>query len=311
MKKLFAIITAAALVSVLFTSCSSSASSSQSSSSSSDSSSAASSSAASSSPYSGLSGSITMDGSSALQPLAQAAADSLKGNNPNLSITVNAGGSGRGLTDVANKSVDIGNSDVFASEKLDATSASKLVDHQVCIIGVATVVNPDVTVNSLTQQQLIDIFTGKITNWKDVGGSDEKVVIVNRPTTSGTRALFKKYALNGKEEATGTALQQDDSGVLEQTVAQTKGAIGYLALSYTQGKNDVKRLQLNGVDATYANIYSGKYPVWGFEHMYTNGDATGVVKSYLDYITSSQFASTAISMGYGDASKVKNQANHG
>lgn len=301
MKKTLAIIMAIALMSVTITACNSTSSSTSTTSTAST----GTTSTASSSPYSGLSGSISMDGSSALAPLAQAAADSLKDANPNLSITVNAGGSGKGLTDIANKSVDIGNSDVFASEKLTPDKANGLVDHQVCLIGVATVVNPSVTVSNLTKAQLIDIFTGKVTNWNQVGGSDQTIVIVNRPTTSGTRALFKKDALNGAEEATGKALQQDDSGVLEQTVAQTKGAIGYLALSYTGGKTDIKLLQLDGVAPTYDNIYSGKYPVWGYEHMYTNGDATGVVKSFIDYMTSADFASTVTKDGYGLAADMK------
>jgi phosphate transport system substrate-binding protein len=303
MKKSLAIITAITLMSVTFSACSGLTSSVSSEASSTASSEA--SSTVSSSPYKGLSGSITMDGSSALQPLAQAAADSLKNDNPNLSITVNPGGSGKGLTDIANKTVDIGMSDVFAKDKLTADKASGLVDHKVCVIGVATVVNPSVTVKNLTKAQLVSIFTGKVKNWKEVGGSDQTIVIVNRPSTSGTRSLFKKLALGGKDEATGTALQQDDSGVLEQTVAQTKGAIGYLALSYTKGKSDVKLLQLDGVDPTYENIYNGKYPVWGYEHMYTNGEATGVVKAFLDYMSSSEFATTITDKGYGEASKMK------
>jgi phosphate transport system substrate-binding protein len=300
MKKAFAIITSIALMGAMFTGCSTGTGSS-----SSTASTDSTGSTTTSSPFKNLSGSITMDGSSALQPLAQAAADSLKTDNPDLSITVNAGGSGKGLTDIANKSVDIGNSDVFAEDKLTADKLTGLVDHKVCVIGVATVVNPDVTVTNLTKDQLVSIFTGKVKNWKEVGGNDQAIVLVNRPTTSGTRSLFKKLALGGKDEATGTALQQDDSGILEQTVAQTKGAIGYLALSYTGGKTDIKLVNLDGVEPTYDNIYSGKYPVWGYEHMYTNGEATGAVKSFLDYLASSEFASTIIDKGYGDASKMK------
>lgn len=295
MKKTLAIIATIAIMGTMFTACSSKSSSSSSSLSS----------TVVTSPFKNLSGSITMDGSSALSPLAQAAADNLKNDNADLSITVNAGGSGKGLTDVSNKSVDIGMSDVFANEKLSADRAGKLVDHKVCVVGVATIVNPGVTVKSLTKDQLVSIFTGKVKNWKEVGGNDQAIVIVNRPSTSGTRALFKKLALGGQEETVGTSLQQDDSGILEQTVAQTKGAIGYLALSYTKGKTDIKMLQLDGVDPTYDNIYSGKYPIWGYEHMYTNGEATGAVKSFIDYMTSKDFAATIADKGYGDASKMK------
>lgn len=252
-----------------------------------------------------LSGSLTIDGSSALQPLVKAAAYKFKEENPDVSITVNAGGSGKGLTDAYNKTVDIGNSDVAASDKLSSGKASALVDHKVCVIGVAAVVNPDVKVDNLTKDQLVGIFTGKIKNWKEVGGNDEQIVIINRPSSSGTRALFKAKALGGQEEAQGSALQQDDSGVLEQTVAQTKGSIGYLALSYTKGKSDVKLLKYDGVSPTYENIYSGKYPVWGYEHMYTYGKASSLAQKFLDYITGSDFSSQITENGYGESSKMK------
>ncbi|MFA0816290.1 MAG: phosphate ABC transporter substrate-binding protein [Anaerofustis sp.] len=253
---------------------------------------------------SGLSGSITISGSSALQPLVQAAADDLKESNSDLSITVNAGGSGTGLQNVYDKTVDIGNSDIFAEDKLDSSKASALVDHQVCVVGVAAVVNNGVTVSNLTQQQLIDIFTGKITNWKDVGGSDQEIVIINRPASSGTRALFKKYALNGSDEKTGIALTEDNSGTLKQTVAQTSGSIAYLAFSYTMDST-VKTLSIDGVAPTYDNIYKGDYNVWGYEHMYTYGDANDNCQALIDYITSDAFSQTVLDKGYGLISKMK------
>lgn len=292
MRKFLAVVSAVVLVAASFAGCAGSGSTSATSSS-------------KSTVPSGLSGSINISGSSALQPFVQAAADSLKDSDPDLSITVNAGGSGKGLTDVSNKSVDIGDSDIDAASKLAADKASALQDHKICVIGVATVVNKSVTVKSLTQDQLIKIFTGKVKNWSEVGGENEPIVIVNRPSTSGTRSLYKKYALNNNEEATGTALSQDDSGLLEQTVATTKGSIGYLAMSYTKGKTDINILKFNGVEANYDNIYSGKYPIWGYEHMYTNGSSTGVVKKFLSYMVSKDFSAKAEDMGYGVSAKMK------
>lgn len=257
----------------------------------------------SSSAASQLSGSVTASGSSALQPLAQAAADQFKAKYPNVSVSINAGGSGTGLTNVSDKTVDIGDSDVFAEEKLSADKASKLVDHVVCVVGVAAVVNPQCGVTNVTKQQLVDIFTGKITNWKSVGGKDQKIIIINRPASSGTRALFKKYALGGSEEASGQALTEDNSGTLKQTVAQTQGAVAYLAFSYLSG-SDVTALSLDNIKPTYENIYSGKYEVWGYEHMYTNGEAKGAVKAFLDYMSGSAFAKTVTDKGYGLYSKM-------
>ena len=151
-----------------------------------------------------LNGSITAAGSSALKPLVDDAADLFNEKYPDVNITIDAGGSGEGLKQVSEGTVNIGNSDVEAAEKLDATKASALVDHKVCVVTMAPIVNKDVTasgVKNLTKAQLTDIFTGKITNWKEVGGADEAIVLITRPESSGTRATFKKYALDGASEA--------------------------------------------------------------------------------------------------------------
>ena len=150
---------------------------------------------------------------------------------------------------------------------------------------------------------MVDIFTGKTANWKEVGGQDQKIVIMNRPASSGTRSLFKQYALDGKDEATGKALTEDNSGTLKQNVAQTKGAIAYLAFSYLTD-NSVTALSIDGVKPNYENVYSGKYGVWGYEHMYTNGEATGAAKSFINYIESADFEKTVTEKGYGIAKKM-------
>lgn len=124
-----------------------------------------------------ISGSILASGSTALQPLVELVAENFMDKNTGVDIQVQGGGSGTGLTQVAEKQVDIGNSDVFAEEKLkdaDAEKAAALVDHQVAVVAIAAVSHPDAGVDSLTKQQLVDIFTGKITNWSEVGGADQK-----------------------------------------------------------------------------------------------------------------------------------------
>jgi phosphate transport system substrate-binding protein len=254
-----------------------------------------------------VTGSCTASGSSALYPLVKDAVEKFKAKNPDASVTLNAGGSGTGLKQVADGTVDIGNSDVFADEKLTEDQAKTLVDHKVCVITMAPIVNSDVSekVKSLTTQQLTDIFTAKTRNWKEVGGPDEAITLVTRPSTSGTRSLFKSYALNGAEEASNKSLETDDSGTLLQTVSQHKGAIGYVALSYLINNTSVKTMAIDKVEPTLENTYAGKYKVWGYEHMYTKGDASGVAKALIDYMQSDEYGTVMEQLGYNVASKMQ------
>ena len=254
-----------------------------------------------------LSGSITGSGSSALLPLAQNAADAFKELHPDVSITLNGGGSGTGLKQVSDGSVDIGNSDVEAETKLEADAAAELVDHKVCVVTMATIVNKEVgeSVTSLTKDQLIDIFTGEITNWSEVGGPDEEIILISRPQTSGTRALFKEYALDGNEELSGGSLETDDSGTLLQSVADNEGAIGYVALPYLLENDTVSTVAIDGVEPTMENTYNGTYPVWGYEHMYTKGEPNEVVQAFLDFIMSEEYGEQIEAQGYCMTSKME------
>lgn len=254
-----------------------------------------------------LSGTITAAGSSALKPLADDAADAFAELYPDVAITIDAGGSGEGLKQVSEGTVDIGNSDVPAEDKLDAAQAAELVDHQVCVITMAPIVNMDVAeagVTDLTKEQLISIFTGETTNWSEVGGPDEDIVLVTRPTSSGTRATFQKYALDGNEEASNASMETDDSGVLLQNVKDTKGAIGYVALSYLTDDAGVATVAIDGVEPTLENTYNGTYPVWTYEHMYTKGEPNEVVSAFLEYIMSDEYGTRMESLGYGVSSKM-------
>lgn len=255
-----------------------------------------------------LEGTITAAGSSALKPLVDEASQKFIEKNPNVSITVDAGGSGEGLKQVFEGTVTIGNSDVSAEEKLDADQAKELVDHQVCVVTMAPIVNKDVTeagVKDLSTDQLIGIFTGQITNWKDVGGPDEDIVLVTRPSSSGTRATFEKYALNGNAEAENKSMETDDSGVLLKNVSDTKGAIGYVALSYLVDNKDVDAVSIDGVAPTLENTYNGTYKVWTMEHMYTKGKGSKADKAFIKYIMSDDFAKTCEKLGYGVSSKME------
>lgn len=245
-----------------------------------------------------LSGSITAAGSTALQPLAELGGKSFSDKNPGATVNVQGGGSGTGLKLVLEGSVEIGNSDIYAKDK-EGIDAAALKDHKVCVIGIAAVTNPKAKVESLTKAQLIDIFSGKIKNWKEVGGADIAITIINRPKSSGTRATFKEFGLDKKEEAAG--LTQDSSGAVKQAVKQTDGAISYLALSYfadAANKEGLNVLKIDGVEATSENISTDKYKIWAYEHMYTKGEPTEITKAFLDYMVSPEMNAGIKKLGY-------------
>ena len=303
MKRVIASVCAAALA-LSMVACGSDASTSTSTSTGSESGASTSTDAASA----GVSGTVTASGSSALQPLAQDAADKFNAANPDCSVTVNGGGSGTGLQQVADGTVDIGNSDVAAEDKLDADVAATLVDHRVCVVTMAAVVNKDVGITSLTKDQLKGIFTAEITNWSEVGGPDEDIILVTRPSSSGTRALFQQWALDGEEEASNAALETDDSGTLLQNVQQNAGAIGYVALPYVMNNSDVQTVAIDGVEPTLENTYNGTYPVWGYEHMYTNGEGSEAAQAFINYVMSDEFAPEIEAMGYGVTASMSEEA---
>ncbi|MBS1007647.1 phosphate ABC transporter substrate-binding protein [Leuconostoc suionicum] len=249
----------------------------------------------SSSSSSKVTGKVLSLGSTALQPLAEQVASSFQDKNPGVTVTVQGGGSGAGLSQVSDGSAQIGNSDVFAEEK-EGVDASKLVDHKVAVVGIAPVVNSDVQISSLTKTQLRDIFTGKITNWKDVGGKDEKIVVINRATGSGTRAVFEKNVLDGQNAVQAT--EQDSNGTVQKIVKTTPGAISYLAFAYLDS-DGIKALNLSGVHPNKANVEDNSWPIWAYEHMYTKGTPTGATKAFLNYFETKEVQKTIVpKLGY-------------
>lgn len=254
------------------------------------------SSAAASGAASCVGGSITAAGSTALQPLVDAAAKQYVKTCSGATINVQGGGSGTGLTQVLQGAVQVGDSDVTAESKLQASDASQLVDHVVARQGWVMVVNQSVTgVTNLTTQQAKDIWTGKTTNWKDVGGPDQPIVLVIRPQSSGTRATFRKIVLGGADEASGQALTEDSNGAVTKAVEGTPGATSVIGFAYyQQNKSQLVALQLDGVDATVANMANGSYKLQAFGHMYSKGQPDGLTKAFLDYMLSPDIQSTLL-----------------
>ncbi|AYW46907.1 phosphate ABC transporter substrate-binding protein [Tetragenococcus osmophilus] len=224
---------------------------------------------------------IVAVGSTALQPLVDAAQEEFVQENPNYNISVQGGGSGTGLSQVQNGSVTIGNSDVFAEEQ-DGVDADSLVDHRVAVVGMAPVVNQDAGVSELSKQELIDIFTGEITNWQEVGGEDQEISVVNRASGSGTRDTFEQWALDGAE--TVQTQEQESSGAVKQIVSDTPGSISYLALSHLD--DSLQEIAIDGVEPTEEAIQTNDWEIWSYEHMYTQGEPEQEVQDFLDFMVS-------------------------
>jgi phosphate transport system substrate-binding protein len=249
-----------------------------------------------------VAGSITASGSTALQPLVDAAAKQYDAACSGATITVNGGGSGTGLTQVAAGGVQIGDSDVTAQSKLATPQpADSLVDHIVARQGWIVVTNKDVTgVTNLTTQQEKDIWTGTDTNWNQVGGPDLPIVLIFRPASSGTRATFKKLVLGGATEATGgQTLTEDSNGTVTTAVSKTDGAVSVIGFAYYNdpaAKPVLNGLQLDGVDATVDNMANGTYKLAADGHMYTNGApaAGSLTEAFLAYMMSPAVQGTLI-----------------
>lgn len=244
-------------------------------------------------PGSSLSGKLLLSGSTALQPLATEAAKRFEQQYPHVQVEVTGGGSLAGLSTVSNHQADIGNSDVYADPAVYPDP--DLTDHLVCVIPFVMIVNHDVSVTNLRKQDIIDIFsTGTITNWKQVGGDDLPIVPVVRPATSGTRATFRKYILAGRDE-NGTLLKTDSSQTVLDTVANTPGSIGYLAVPVVD--DHVGIVAIDGQLPSIASIEHGSYAFWGFEHMYTLGDSA-LSAAFLNFMLSPSVQQLAQQLHY-------------
>ncbi len=219
---------------------------------------------------------ITVAGSTALLPLAKDAADAYQKAHPDVKISVSGGGSGSGIAQAAAKAADIGDSDILAA------GHPELHDNRVAVIGFAVVTNPSAGVKNLSKKQLQDVFSGKATNWKEVGGSDQKIVVINRPRNSGTRAVFTKTVM-GSVAISESGLTEDATGTVISVVKQTPGAVSYAAFSGTRG-GGLNEVSIDGVAPTDENVLSGKYPVWSYEHMFTLGPPTGEVARFIAFV---------------------------
>lgn len=237
-----------------------------------------------------LKGKIVINGSSALLPLTLQAKSEFQKLNPKVKISASAVSSIAGPQSVRKGIADIGAVDWDASQ--DVPGFKKFdgqVANPVAVTVFAAVVNKNVGVDNLTTKQLQDIFSGKVTNWKDVGGSDANIVVVNRKFGSGTRVNFQLKALAGTDfMSKGTNYKETgSSGDMKTAIETTPNAIGYLDLPYVTDK--MKALSINGAAPTEKNVLKGTYKVWGIGYFMTKGKPTGATKEFIEYIQSEKF----------------------
>ena len=243
----------------------------------------------------GLSGRISVAGSTTVQPLAEKLAEAFKAKNPGVQIDIQGGGSSVGVKSAGEGTVDIGT----ASREVKPEELQKYPDLKVFTIaqdGIAIVTHPEVPVSNLTKSQVRDIFAGKITNWKDVGGPDKPIIVISREEGSGTRSAFEELVMGKDVVIFDKAILQASNGAVRTTVSTTPNSIGYLSFGYLD--QSVKTLSIEGVEATEANAASGKYPVVRPLVMLTKGEPTGVVKAWLDYILGAEGQALVSKEGY-------------
>ena len=234
--------------------------------------------------YSNLSGKISMSGSTSMQKLAQALAESFTAKYPGVTVTPEFTGSSAGIEAVTAGTVDIGNS---SRNLTDSEKSAGVVENIVAIDGIAVVTNKDVTVEDLTKQQLTDIYTGKIDNWSDLKGSDEAIVVIGREAGSGTRGAFEE--LLEVEDKCKYANELDSTGAVLAKVASTPGAIGYVSLDVVD--DTVNAMKLEGVEPTAENIKAGSYFLCRPFVMATKGEISEQsepVQALFDYLKSDE-----------------------
>ncbi len=214
---------------------------------------------------------ITIDGSTTVGPIAKAFAEYYMQKNPGLNITVSESGSGNGAKALVNGMCDVADMSRFMkAEEFKAAVEKGIypVAHVVAIDGIAIIVHPGNPVSGLTVEQVRDIYTGKVTNWKQIGGPDVMIVMISRDTNSGTYESFETLVMN-KEKISDKAEYVGSNGAIRQRVQSTPAAIGYVGLGFAD--RTVKALKINNVAPDNATVSSGVYPIARPLYMFTNG----------------------------------------
>jgi phosphate transport system substrate-binding protein len=231
---------------------------------------------------------IVVEGSTTVLPIAQKAAEVFMNSNPGADISVRGGGSGVGIASLIDGTCDI----AYSSRPIKDTELDKAVAngrspkaHVVAMDGIVVIVHPSNGVSALSLKQVKDIYTGAISNWKQLGGSDAKIVVISRDTSSGTYEAFGTLALGGAKVRPDALLQASNQAVAS-TVSRTPGAIGYVGLGYLT--SSVKGVDIDGIKASMETVLTGKYSIGRPLFMYTNGAPKGLAKQFIDFILSQE-----------------------
>ncbi len=242
----------------------------------------------------GAAGTLKMAGSTSVQPLAEKLAGDFMKACPAVKVEVAGGGSGVGVTSAYNMTADIGN----VSRDLSSAEKSKMPElkgTRIAVDGVALVVNPEVELPTLSLAQAKDIFAGKITNFKEVGGPDAPIVVVTREEGSGTRDFFQEKVM-GKDKITEKALVQQSNGQVRTTVASTPNSIGYVSFGFVD--STIKPVALDNVPPTAENVLNNTYPLWRYFNMVTRGKPAYLAQTFLNFIFSPQGYDIVVTEGY-------------
>jgi phosphate transport system substrate-binding protein len=238
-----------------------------------------------------VTGTVVTAGSTSVQPLSEELAAAFMDANPGITVEVQGGGSGQGIKSIAEKIADIG---ALSRNVKDEEKASVAEEYVIAKDGVAVVVNPECTVEDLSIEQIKMIYTGEITNWKEVGGEDAPIVVVSREEGSGTRGAFTEITkVMSKNEAgeevdntTKDALVQGSTGAVMQTVATTPNTIGYVSLGSLS--DTVKAVKVEGVAPSSETVLSGEYKISRPFNYVTGSEVSEAAQLYLDFVMSEE-----------------------
>jgi len=227
---------------------------------------------------------LKIAGSTTAQPIVSKAAEEYMKKDREVFISVQGGGSGTGIRMVSEGSIDI----AMSSREIKQSEYERYPDlrpYTIAADGIVVVVHPSNPINGLAREQVKEIFSGEITNFKEIGGPDREIVVVIRESGSGTRATFEELVMDG-EEPTKNALQKPSNGAVKATVTGNPNAIGYIGLGYVD--NTAKALKIDGVTPSTDTVKDGSYPVSRRLYVITKGEATGLSKDFIDFILSDE-----------------------